>query len=379
MRPMNTALTKQTERRGRLFPAETVRQEIESLCRSLTPGDRIPTHTELMRRFRASERTVLQALDALQRDGRIIRKNGVGTFVADSANTAPPSRREVAAATIIAVTPPDHAYFKYCTEILFEQARGRGLTIECHFVDDADPVLPAALESGAVPGGFLLFHHGLEPVGVRLWEQGHRVVVLGVPPAGVHPRVPCVHADHELSGYLQVRHLLDAGHRRLVIVHPDGDLRDTVRWQGHQRAMEEAERRYGISATLRVVQGEEWADWLADPDRVSAYFSAPDAPTGLAAWNDHVAARLLGLLNRCGISVPEQVSLVGCDSLPEGTLVHPAISTIDNAIDRLIHAALDLLTRAERPPSPVVMTTVPTFVARDSVRDISREKVAPAA
>ncbi|MBC8139297.1 MAG: substrate-binding domain-containing protein [Fibrella sp.] len=365
---MSTALTKQAGRRGRLFPAETVRQEIETLCRSLTPGDRIPTHTELMRRFGGSERTVLQALDALQRDGQIVRKNGIGTFVADR---APLSRQRELATTIIAVTPPDHAYFKYCTEILFDQARERGLTIECHFVDEANPVLPVALESGPVPGGFLLFHHRLEPIGVRLWEQGHRVVVLGVPPAGVHPRIPCVHADHELSGYFQIRRLLDAGHRRLLIAHTDGELRETVRWQGHQRAIGEAQRRHGISATIRVVQGDEWAAWLIDPERVSSCFSAPDAPTGLIAWNDHVAARLLGLLNRCGISVPEDVSLIGCDSLPEGTLVHPAITTIDNAIDRLIHAALDLLTRAEHPPSPVVMTTVPTVIERDSIRDIS--------
>ncbi|MBC7809126.1 MAG: substrate-binding domain-containing protein, partial [Akkermansiaceae bacterium] len=265
------------------------------------------------------------------------------------------------------------AYFKYCTEILFEQARERGLTIECHFVDESEPVLPVALQSGAAPGGFLLFHHRLEPIGVRLWEGGHRVVVLGVPPAGVHPRIPCVHADHELSGYLQVRHLLDAGHRRLAIVHPDGELRETVRWQGHQRAIAEAKRRHGITATLGMIQGAEWASWLTDPGRVSAYFSEPDAPTAVAAWNDHVAARLLGLLNRSGISVPGQVSLIGCDCLPEGTLVHPAITTIDNAIDRLIHAALDLLTRAERPPSPVVMTTVPTVVQRASVRNISAE------
>lgn len=354
-----------------MYPAETVRREIETLCRSLAPGDRIPTHTELMRRFGGSERTVLQALDALQRDGQIVRKNGIGTFVADSA--PPPSRQRELATTILTVTPPDHAYFKYCTEILFEQARERGLTIECHFVDESNPVLPVALESGADPGGFLLFHHRLEPIGVRLWEQGHRVVVLGVPPAGVHPRVPCVHADHELSGYFQVRRLLDAGHRRLLIVHTDGELRNTVRWQGHQRAVAEAERRHGVSVSLQIVQGQAWEAWLANPEQIAAYFAAPDAPTGIAAWNDHVAARLLGLLNRCGISVPEQVSLIGCDSLPEGTLVHPAITTVDNAIDRLVHAALDLLTRAERPPAPVVMTTVPTVIDRDSIRDISVE------
>ena len=330
-------------------------QEMVSFCRSLAPGERLPTHTELMRRFGLSERVVLSVLSALQQSGLIVRKNGVGTFIAETAPQAE-QRLQERETTIVAVTPPDHAYFKYCTEVLYEQVRGRGLSVVCHFVDEDNPILPPSLLSDeTAPSGFLLFRYRLSPLALRLQEQGRRVVVLGVPPAGVTPPVPCVYADHEQSGYLQVRHLVEQGHRRLLIAHPENDLYETLRWQGHQRA-----QRGTSDVQITIVQGAESDTALLET------LQHPNAPTAVICWNDNHAAKVLALLNRHGIPVPGQVALMGCDNLPEGTLVHPSLSTIDNGIDRLIGAALDLLTRSPAPPPTVISTTIPTLIPRAS-------------
>jgi hypothetical protein len=42
-----------------------------------------------MRRFQASERAVLRSLDELQRQGRIIRRHGSGTYIAEPPPTPP--------------------------------------------------------------------------------------------------------------------------------------------------------------------------------------------------------------------------------------------------------------------------------------------------
>src|SRR5437763_1437464 len=93
--------------------AARVLQVIEELCASLDIGDRLPTHTELMRRFGASERAVLRALDELQRAGKIVRRNGVGTFVTDArlpgSSATPITGTD--GRTVVAVAQPDQSFF----------------------------------------------------------------------------------------------------------------------------------------------------------------------------------------------------------------------------------------------------------------------------
>jgi len=58
----------------------------------LQPGDKLPTSNELADQSGFSLISVRRALDELERAGRIVRRQGVGTFVAQSRITAEPGR-----------------------------------------------------------------------------------------------------------------------------------------------------------------------------------------------------------------------------------------------------------------------------------------------
>ena len=72
----------------------------------------------------------------------------------------------------------------------------------------------------------------------------------------------------------------------------------------------------------------------------------------MVVWNDHEAVRLATVLSRAGVRVPEQVSLVGYDNLPESSLIYPLLTTIDQAIGQQLRLALRLLTQPV-PPAPL--------------------------
>ncbi|MGE0503570.1 MAG: FadR/GntR family transcriptional regulator [Rhizobiaceae bacterium] len=66
---------------------EALTAEITQLIESgqLRAGDRLPTERDLAGRYQASRAVVRRALESLERNGRIIRHVGRGTFVADPA------------------------------------------------------------------------------------------------------------------------------------------------------------------------------------------------------------------------------------------------------------------------------------------------------
>jgi len=56
------------------------------------PGDELPSETELKLRYGCARQTIRRALDELVQDGIIVRKHGVGTFVAESQIVQPIGR-----------------------------------------------------------------------------------------------------------------------------------------------------------------------------------------------------------------------------------------------------------------------------------------------
>ena len=109
---------------------EELTQTLRELVVTLSPGERLPSQTELMRQFGVSDRTVLRSLDDLRRDGWIIRRRGSGTFVADRIRSAGGLTRVGAAPTptigVLALTPSPSPFYQRCLEFLAPAAESAG-------------------------------------------------------------------------------------------------------------------------------------------------------------------------------------------------------------------------------------------------------------
>jgi DNA-binding LacI/PurR family transcriptional regulator len=359
---------------GRRTKHEELTRTLRQLAVTLSPGERFPSQTELMRRYQVSDRTVLRSLEDLRREGWIVRRRGSGTFVADPSERshAPPQlqpagqSRTVAA---VALSPLPSPFYQRCLDLLAHEVQAAGWSLVCHHARH-DPAGEDALPLEALhPRGFVAFNFALYPVALRLQERGHRTVILGPPPVDVYPDVPCVYGDHEHGGYQVTRHLIELGHRRLAYVRfpllSRTALQRSFRWRGHERAMEEARRRQ--EEVECVLLGDETVlPWRNDPSQAAAYFRRPDAPTGLIVWNDGEAIALLSILQHAGLRVPDEVSVAGYDALPEGERTFPPLTTVDQRLDAQLRAVLDLLTRETPPPPTQCVIVVPDLVERAS-------------
>ncbi len=100
-------------------------------------------------------------------------------------------------------------------------------------------------------------------------------------------------------------------------------------------------------------------------DAVDAVLTGPE--TAAIAFDDVVAQGLLAGLAARGISVPSQLSVIGCDDTL-AAMTHPALTTISAASAPAGQAAIDLLLSSLNPgePSPPSRLVIPTHLVQRS-------------
>jgi DNA-binding LacI/PurR family transcriptional regulator len=138
-------------------------------------------------------------------------------------------------------------------------------------------------------------------------------------------------------------------------------------------------RRLGRHA--RVIGG----DFTEDAGTAAAHelLAEGDLPTAVFAANDIVAAGLLGGLERAGVAVPADVSIVGYDNTSIAHLAHVSLTTIDQPRIEMGRMALQLLLhRRENRREKLVRLLEPTLVVRETTappRDAGTAAVVSAA
>ncbi|MFS4505256.1 LacI family DNA-binding transcriptional regulator [Clavibacter sp. Sh2141] len=165
------------------------------------------------------------------------------------------------------------------------------------------------------------------------------IPVVSIDPHTGPADLPSVESD-SLGGALQAtRHLLELGHRRIGFLAGRPDLRSaSLREAGYRRALQEA----GIAFDPALVRSGFFLTALArEPAR--AMLSMTDRPTAIFAANDLSGIAILQVAAELGIRVPEDLSVIGFDDIPEASQMTPPLTTIRQPMQRLGTTAVDLL------------------------------------
>jgi DNA-binding LacI/PurR family transcriptional regulator len=156
--------------------------------------------------------------------------------------------------------------------------------------------------------------------------------------------------------------LLDAGHRTVWHVSgPDGWFDSAGRIDGWRRTLRQA------GAEIPPVMAADWS--AASGYRAGQMLARMPEVTAVFAANDHLALGILRALSERGRRVPEEVSVVGFDDVPEAAYFIPPLTTVRPDFDAVAKASLALLLEQIRSGQPTTgrQTIAPTLVTRDSV------------
>ncbi|MFJ9845291.1 LacI family DNA-binding transcriptional regulator [Kitasatospora sp. NPDC101155] len=191
------------------------------------------------------------------------------------------------------------------------------------------------------------------------------VVAVG---SGNQTQVPMVSVGNREGAGEATGHLLDLGHRT---VH---HLAGPSNW------LESQDREEGWRLTLQAagapVPDVERGDWSARSGYQAGLRIAqlPDV-TAVFCANDHMALGLLRALHEAGRAVPEEISVVGFDDIPEAAYFIPPLTTVRQDFGELGRRALELLVgelEGGAKPSPTHVRIPPELVLRRSVGPAAR-------
>ena len=178
------------------------------------------------------------------------------------------------------------------------------------------------------------------PVLEELERRG--VSYVRISPGTDHERSSSVSMDDVQAADDMTSHLIALGHRRIgfVIGHTNHTASD-LRLFGYRRALDRAglpfEPKYVRPGAFDFASGEAAADILLD---------LQNPPTAIFASNDDMAAGVLTVAHRRGLSLPGDLSVAGFDDTALASQLWPPLTTVRQPTRELAYAAASLLFEA---------------------------------
>jgi LacI family transcriptional regulator len=175
---------------------------------------------------------------------------------------------------------------------------------------------------------------------------------------------PAVGATNWQGAYNATEYLVKLGHRRIGFITGSMDLgAATDRLAGYKSAL----RTHHLPEDPRLIYNGSFAQ-LDGYAGACALLDIEDSPTAIFASNDAMAMGAMDAVRNCGLRIPEDISIVGFDDVPQAALVRPALTTVRQPLEQMGGVATQmLLDLLKNPDKPIERIELPTeLVVRGS-------------
>jgi LacI family repressor for deo operon, udp, cdd, tsx, nupC, and nupG len=321
------------------------------------PGDRLPSYNEARALYNVHTNTLEKAYSQLENEGLIVRRRGSGTFVAE------PITRTPGATGIVGLCGVG---FNFCGYSPYWAQLQGGVREAASQAGMQLLLLDPRHSSGWEKADGVLLCDWNDPLAPRKTPPGMAMVSLMTPVPGI----ASVCAGDEGGARAATEYLLGLGHRRIGFLHTyAGQPIVKNRLAGYRSALRAA----GIrprAAWLRCLYGDYIVgrQFTKEARRSMSLWLREDWKqldcTALLCHNDEAATGAIAALNKAGLRVPDDVSVVGFDGTEYCDLVSPRLSTVEVPLRAIGAAGVELLLRQfERAQASDEHRVLPTRLA----------------
>lgn len=336
----------------------------------LTPGAKLPSTKELSSLIDISLITAHKALEGLVETGWLRREVGRGTYVRDDLDPAHWHETSIGIGLLLdqAVNIDDY-YHSTIINRLRREAQMDTRRVDFSFLDRPTPARNRR-DIGAI-----WFHPPLDArLEVERFARQAPLVVLG----GTVPDVPAaaVDCDNVSGAKAAIRHLLELGHRRFMVL--SGPM---VLSNSRDRAVGALDELAAAGLSVSPVDQPISLDSVVLDESTRAQVEnrlrASDGPTAVLAGGFYLALAVMQLARRAGRSIPTDLSLVGFDDPQSAPLLDPPLTTVRQPLGEMAAQAYRLICEAIANRRSVAGTacTLPTeLVVRGSTGPVLHER-----
>jgi len=313
MKPMNAPATPKYQQ-----IADELRHQVREGV--LRPGDRLPSLAEMQASHQASRPTVESAHALLEKENLIVKRHGAGVFV-----RKPEQRAAQGVIGLSGACFSFNGYSSYWAQIMGgvrDAVSAAGLQLL---------ILDPKISDGWEKADGVLLCDWNDPRTPRKHPPGLPLVSLLTPVAGMASAV----ADDAGGMRAATEYLISLGHRRVAFMHAfdNGHSIASARVAGYESALQSA----GIEALKSWTRhlhglydyGVQFTN--VGRDTMQMWLDDKWSTLGCSAimcHNDEVALGVIQTLNKNGIRVPQDVSVIGFDGTEFCDLVSPKLSSI---------------------------------------------------
>jgi DNA-binding LacI/PurR family transcriptional regulator len=321
-----------------LLKHEQLYREIKKELINLNPGDKIPSVRSIMQNYVVSQATVTKSISRLQNENLLEKNLGLGTFVTDEVL----KYKKNAVPIVLVATPRWNSAWFIGVERSFELAQKKyGFSVEFTHFDWQDGI-PQKLPDRKADG--LIIVPATEKITQKHFTQLEEFQIPFVifDRSAENIAVNSVCSDNQFSGALAADHLIKLGHRKLALIISEAQVTSVIeRINGFMQYCE----LQGAEVELidcHINSGDRAIEKVYQTLKERLQQSPPDY-TGMFITSETAALGVYKAFYENGMSIPQDVSIIGVDDQADSDFYFPALTTISSNLTKLVDAASEIL------------------------------------
>ena len=295
--------------------------------------DKLPGERTLAKEYGYSYMTIRKAIDNLVTEGILYKVPTRGAFVADRKTNK--KKTNVIGYfldnnIIAGLTSP---YYALIFDALEKQATKHGYSL-IYFSDfkDTGSIRRMTRVDGIIASCFPRIENVIHDISTH-------VPIVVIDNSSSDKTIPSIIIDNFNAVSDSVDYLYKLGHKRIGFMTglEDSDVGKN-RYAGYINGL----TTHGLKLHKELVYRGDYS-YEAGIDGANYFLSLKNVPTSIICANDSMAIAALGKITQEGLSVPDDISIIGFDDITVASQIHPPLTTVKAPINEMAELAINML------------------------------------